>query len=375
MKFSTSCKRAVYLLSAVTLTLLTACVDDDADKQAPTLELSDTTVAFSGNSTEDATISVQSNRQWSVAYEDAETQTEWMYYRVTGEEVSPGVYNGNGTVKITVGESTEGRMGRLVFTLSNTYGELYRKYLTITQGDYTPPTVGAVGTLVEWILSESKFSSATGSSSAVSLGYSESTIEAVILANDAAGNNNRKLYVGDNNGLSKSAIVLYDANFAMANDPATNYPVGRKVTLNLENAQYYTFNNVRQLTGVTVTVSDESVDLVVPTVSVEKFNTGDYQAEYVKISNVTPDASWVGKSWTASDAQSVTLSDLSGNTLTVYMNKSSYATGFADLYIGDVTGAIYGVAETYRENPQLIPTNKDDVAELCGSEGGTTDPT
>jgi hypothetical protein len=57
------------------------------------------------------------------------------------------------------------------------------------------------------------------------------------------------------------------------------------------------------------------------------------------------------------------------------MNKSSYATGFADLYIGDVTGAIYGVAETYRENPQLIPTNKNDVAELCGSEGGTTDPT
>ena len=361
-------KTSFYTMLAIAAGAFTACVDDDVDKQAPTLELSEEAVAFTGTATEDATVTVRSNRQWTVAYEDEETQKEWMYFKVSGNEVSEGIYNGDGTVKITVGESAQPHMGRLIFTLSNSYGELYRKYLTVTQGNYVPPTVGAVGKLVEYILGNSDLSGAVGSDKAMPLQYSESTIEAVILANDAAGNNNRKLYVGDNNGLERSAIVLYGADFAMANDPVTKYPAGRKVTLNLENAKYYAFNNVRQLTDVVVTVGDEEVELVVPSLSVEKFNTGDYQAQYVKLNNMTPAQSFVGKPWTATESQSVTLNDASGKTLTVYMNKAQFATGFADMYVADKTGTIYGVAETYRENAQLIPTKKADIAAL------STDP-
>lgn len=367
-------KTSFYTMLAIAAGAFTACVDDDVDKQAPTLELSEEAVAFTGTATEDATVTVRSNRQWTVAYEDEETQKEWMYFKVSGNEVSEGIYNGDGTVKITVGESAQPHMGRLIFTLSNSYGELYRKYLTVTQGNYVPPTVGAVGKLVEYILGNSDLSGAVGSDKAMPLQYSESTIEAVILANDAAGNNNRKLYVGDNNGLERSAIVLYGADFAMANDPVTKYPAGRKVTLNLENAKYYAFNNVRQLTDVVVTVGDEEVELVVPSLSVEKFNTGDYQAQYVKLNNMTPAQSFVGKPWTATESQSVTLNDASGKTLTVYMNKAQFATGFADMYVADKTGTIYGVAETYRENAQLIPTKKADIAALSTDQGGGTDP-
>lgn len=367
-------KTSFYTMLAIAAGAFTACVDDDVDKQAPTLELSEEAVAFTGTATEDATVTVRSNRQWTVAYEDEETQKEWMYFKVSGNEVSEGIYNGDGTVKITVGESAQPHMGRLIFTLSNSYGELYRKYLTVTQGNYVPPTVGAVGKLVEYILGNSDLSGAVGSDKAMPLQYSESTIEAVILANDAAGNNNRKLYVGDNNGLERSAIVLYGADFAMANDPVTKYPAGRKVTLNLEDAKYYAFNNVRQLTDVVVTVGDEEVELVVPSLSVEKFNTGDYQAQYVKLNNMTPAQSFVGKPWTATESQSVTLNDASGKTLTVYMNKAQFATGFADMYVADKTGTIYGVAETYRENAQLIPTKKTDIAALSTDQGGGTDP-
>lgn len=367
-------KTSFYTMLAIAAGAFTACVDDDVDKQAPTLELSEEAVAFTGTATEDATVTVRSNRQLTVAYEDEETQKEWMYFKVSGNEVSEGIYNGDGTVKITVGESAQPHMGRLIFTLSNSYGELYRKYLTVTQGNYVPPTVGAVGKLVEYILGNSDLSGAVGSDKAMPLQYSESTIEAVILANDAAGNNNRKLYVGDNNGLERSAIVLYGADFAMANDPVTKYPAGRKVTLNLENAKYYAFNNVRQLTDVVVTVGDEEVELVVPSLSVEKFNTGDYQAQYVKLNNMTPAQSFVGKPWTATESQSVTLNDASGKTLTVYMNKAQFATGFADMYVADKTGTIYGVAETYRENAQLIPTKKADIAALSTDQGGGTDP-
>lgn len=375
MKQSKHWKTLFYTMLAITATVFTACVDDDVDKQAPMLELSEEVVAFTGTATEDATVSVRSNRQWTVAYEDEETQREWMYFKVSGNEVSEGIYNGDGTVKITVGESAQPHMGRLVFTLSNSYGELYRKYLTVTQGNYVPPTVGAVGKLVEYILGDSRLSGAVGTANAMPLRYGESTIEAVILANDAAGNNNRKLYVGDNNGLERSAIVLYGEDFAMANDPVTKYPAGRKVTLNLENANYYAFNNVRQLTDVVVTVGEESVELVVPSLSVDKFNSGDYQAQYVKLSNMTPQSSWVGKSWTtANAAQSVMLNDAAGKTLTVYMNQGRYATGFADMYVADKTGTIYGVAETYRENAQLIPTKKADIEALSSNQGGGTDP-
>ena len=371
MKQSKHWKTLFYTMLAITATVFTACVDDDVDKQAPMLELSEEVVAFTGTATEDATVSVRSNRQWTVAYEDEETQREWMYFKVSGNEVSEGIYNGDGTVKITVGESAQPHMGRLVFTLSNSYGELYRKYLTVTQGNYVPPTVGAVGKLVEYILGDSRLSGAVGTANAMPLQYGEPTIEAVILANDAAGNNNRKLYVGDNNGLERSAIVLYGEEFAMANDPVTKYPAGRKVTLNLENANYYAFNNVRQLTDVVVTVGEESVELVVPSLSVDKFNSGDYQAQYVKLSNMTPQSSWVGKSWTtANAAQSVMLNDAAGKTLTVYMNQGRYATGFADMYVADKTGTVYGVAETYRENAQLIPTKKADIEALSSNQGG-----
>ena len=160
-------KTSFYTMLAIAAGAFTACVDDDVDKQAPTLELSEEAVAFTGTATEDATVTVRSNRQWTVAYEDEETQKEWMYFKVSGNEVSEGIYNGDGTVKITVGESAQPHMGRLIFTLSNSYGELYRKYLTVTQGNYVPPTVGAVGKLVEYILGNSDLSGAVGSDKAM----------------------------------------------------------------------------------------------------------------------------------------------------------------------------------------------------------------
>lgn len=86
-------KTSFYTMLAIAAGAFTACVDDDVDKQAPTLELSEEAVAFTGTATEDATVTVRSNRQWTVAYEDEETQKEWMYFKVSGNEVSEGIYN------------------------------------------------------------------------------------------------------------------------------------------------------------------------------------------------------------------------------------------------------------------------------------------
>ena len=47
-------KTSFYTMLAIAAGAFTACVDDDVDKQAPTLELSEEAVAFTGTATEDA---------------------------------------------------------------------------------------------------------------------------------------------------------------------------------------------------------------------------------------------------------------------------------------------------------------------------------
>ena len=91
---------------------------------------------------------------------------------------------------------------------------------------------GAVSELVAFIKDTH---AGVESGNTVPLGYSKASIEAVILANNEYGNNFGKLYVGDNISLPNSAIVLYDTKeFTKAN--SVNYPVGKKVTLELSGA-------------------------------------------------------------------------------------------------------------------------------------------
>ena len=101
-------KTSFYDVLAIAAGAFTACVDDDVDKQAPTLELSEEAVAFTGTATEDATVTVRSNRQWTVAYETKRPKKEVdVFQSLRQRGLRGGIYNGDGTVKITVGESAQ----------------------------------------------------------------------------------------------------------------------------------------------------------------------------------------------------------------------------------------------------------------------------
>ena len=141
MKQLSTMKSLFCTMLAVAAATFAACVDDNVDEQAPSLELSETTIAFSGTATEDATVTVKSNRQWSIAYEDDQTR-EWMYFKVTGNEVSPGVYFGDGTLTdftLEVEIKLEGRTGTstagIVFRAGNYAASPYDSY-TSMQGYY-----------------------------------------------------------------------------------------------------------------------------------------------------------------------------------------------------------------------------------------------
>lgn len=254
--------------------------------------------------------------------------------------------------------SNEGRGGTLTFQFANAYGVYMTQSVTVQQGE--APVAGPISSLVAYIKEEL---AATADKSTVYLNYSESTVEGVILANNQYGNNNGKLYVGDNITAPNSAIVLYDLG-AYSKDNSANYPVGKKVTLDLSNAQYAPYGNLRELKDVVVAVSEEeAVEVVVPTLTAAQLNTGNYQGQYVKVTDVTPQADVVGQAWVTSSKRAVKF-DAGGLEIQSYMTTASEAPGFADLLIAAQTGAIWGTAEQNYNNIQLIPTKPEDVLEL-----------
>ena len=289
---------------------------------------------------------VKSNRAWTLV---AETGSEWIEFAPQqGSE-------GTTKVQLLVPASNEGRVGTLTFQLANAYGVYMTQSVAVQQGE--APVAGPISALVAYLKEE--LASVSGT---VDLNYSESTIEGVILANNEYGNNFGKLYVGDNVTAPNSAIVLYDTGFTK--DNSANYPVGKKVTLDLSNAKYAPYGNLRELKDVVVTVSEEeAVEVVVPTLTAAQFNTGNYQGQYVKVTGVTPQAEFVGEAWVTSSKRALKF-DADGVEIQSYMATVSDAPDFDGLLIADLTGAVWGTAEQNYNNIQIIPTKPDDVLEL-----------
>ncbi len=334
------CAVAVFALA------FTSCVDDNEDNGMPYLEVTPDALTFSnagdasGGGNE---IVVKSNRAWKLSIDESDN---WVVASPTEGE------SGVTTVELLLPSTNAGRSATLVFSLENTYGAYMTKEVEIVQGE-----IGAVTKLVEYI----KETWPTNPSAATALNYGESTIEAVILANNAGGNNRSKLYVGDNITSAGSAIVLYGNDYNT--DPDTNYPVGKKVTLDLSNAQYEVFSDMRQLKDVGVTVSaDPAVELNIPSISAATLNTGNYVGQYVCVTDMTPAAATVGKDWAGKSAASLAFTGAGNTAVVVRMRGASDAKAFEGLTVIDHTGPMYGVAEQYYENVQLLPTRPEDIA-------------
>lgn len=333
-------------------TAFTACVDDNEDNGMPFLDVTPDVLSFSasGEAVDGVSVfTVKSNRPWELMID---VGGEWV-------TASPTKGNSNATVEILVPASNEGRITTLNFQLRNTYGAYMTKTVTVQQGD--APKAGPISELNEYIRTAL---GSTASGTTVDLNYSQATVEGVILANNEGGNNFGKLYIGDNISLPNSAVILYDTKmFTKAN--SVNYPVGKKVTLNLSSAQYAPYGNLRELKNVAVTVSEEdAVDVVVPSLTAAQLNAGNYQGQYVKVLDLTPQQTYVGEAWATGSKRKVVLDAAGEATVQSYMsdNTETNASDFGSLIIVGNTGPMFGTAEQNFDNIQLIPTKPSDVA-------------
>lgn len=339
------------ILCAVAATAAVAfwsCNDDDDDNGLPSLEVSPANLSFdaAGKADGPSSIEVKSNRPWRLEMAESDN---WVVVSQTSG-------SGDAVVSVTVPESNTARTATLRFSLYNSYGNYLTREVKISQG--AAVAMGEIAALVSYI----KTTWPSMESGTEPLGYSKTTVEAVILANNEGGNNFGKLYVGDNTTLPDSGIILYSTT-DFTQSGSLNYPVGRRVTLDLSAAQYAPYGNLRELKGVVVTLTDDpAVDVVVPTLTAAMLNSGNYQGQYVRVTGLTPQSEYVGQMWAESSKRVVRFNADGGATVQSYMATASDAPAFAELVITANTGDLLGTAEQNYNNIQLIPTSITDVA-------------
>lgn len=302
----------------------------------------------------DMDVAVTADSYWTV-----ESDQSWVV-------ALPSSGTGNASVKIAIAENETNAMRRATVTFTvyqkSTGWKWDKAELAVTQSSTDAPYVqGEVEKLVEFIRTNHGGLSATANESAT-LGYTEDSVEAVVLANYGDGNIDQLLAVGDNTGYPNSAILLYGFN----SSSISNYPVGSVVKVaGLKNASYNFRYGLRQLQSVTVTRTGDVRELVVPELTVAELLTNEYQGQYVAVKDVHAAADWNGKPWVAADRQTVVLENAEGTTLSVSMGKSQYAPLFANYTINsDKTGIIKALSGYFRSAVQIMPVYVSDVLEL-----------
>lgn len=302
----------------------------------------------------DMDVAVTADSYWTV-----ESDQSWVV-------ALPSSGTGNASVKIAIAENETNAMRRATVTFTvyqkSTGWKWDKAELAVTQSSSDAPYVqGDVEKLIEFIRNNHGGLSATANESAT-LGYTEDSVEAVVLANYGDGNIDQLLAVGDNTGYPNSAILLYGFN----SSSISNYPVGSVVKVaGLKNASYNFRYGLRQLQSVTVTRTGDVRELVVPELTVAELLTNEYQGQYVAVKDVHAAADWNGKPWVAADRQTVVLENAEGTTLSVSMGKSQYAPLFANYTINsDKTGTIKALSGYYRSTVQIMPVYVSDVLEL-----------
>lgn len=302
----------------------------------------------------DMDVAVTADSYWTV-----ESDQSWVV-------ALPSSGTGNASVKIAIAENETNAMRRATVTFTvyqkSTGWKWDKAELAVTQSSSDAPYVqGEVEKLVEFIRTNHGGLSATANESAT-LGYTEDSVEAVVLANYGDGNIDQLLAVGDNTGYPNSAILLYGFN----SSSISNYPVGSVVKVaGLKNASYNFRYGLRQLQSVTVTSTGDVRELVVPELTVAELLTNEYQGQYVAVKDVHAAADWNGKPWVAADRQTVVLENAEGTTLSVSMGKSQYAPLFANYTINsDKTGTIKALSGYFRSAVQIMPVYVSDVLEL-----------
>lgn len=289
----------------------------------------------------EVTFEVTSNSAWEVEA-DAEIT------------IAPTSGNGNGSVTITVPEATAARNIFVTITASRTgsiggvpYPTTDKVDVVLFQNENGEAKFVTNVKAVRAALKEGSIPSASKAddAAAVSAEVAAMTLTAVVVG-EPNGNlsSNSLLAVQDNGTELESGLTLFCDN-------AKGLVKGQVVKVSLADAKVGAYGGVIQLYTAAVTAVGEPIE-VTPIVVTLK-NILDYESQYVKVENLHPAPSAVGKSF-ADAASSKNISFFDANYDEVVVRVNNYAP-FKDDIIPAKEGSVCGISSAYNGTIQLLP--------------------
>ncbi len=269
------------------------------------------------------------------------------------------------------------RVDELVFTLEPNTGDSAARTatITITAGELTQTAVIAqaaspdyfnpattVKELIAWAEAQNA-DLATTDGTVVELAKCAKTLEAVIAMNNKGGNYYQMIALSDNTGEAGTGIAVY--NKAVNDTADTKYPVGKKISVSLENLQVKNYGGMYEIvvgTGdFTATVSEEAaVEVKVPEITVAQLNDKSYMNMYVKVKDVktTAAGTWV----VGGQTTETTLVDAA--TAEEFVVRATNYAQFAGESFDAKSGSISGVVGSYKGTTNIQPQFSADVADF-----------
>lgn len=182
-------------------------------------------------------------------------------------------------------------------------------------------------------------------------------LEGIVAAGNQSANYNGKYSLVDGTGEEATGIVLYGMYDVELNP-------GDRVRINLANAAYDSFNNLREIKfnegtdiNAQVEVLESGVAFDVPELTVAELLSGDWQGQYVTVRNVRSALDTL-TAWTESGSTNRNFTD---GTDEFFVRTQANADWAAENINPDVTADLSGVVEVHNDDIQMYAATYDDI--------------
>ena len=188
-------------------------------------------------------------------------------------------------------------------------------------------------------------------------------MEAIVVADNEAGNYYQKYAVVDGTGEQSTGVVLYQID--------NKLKIGDKIRISLHNAIYSPYSGLREITfngDADIDVIEQGVKFTVPELTAAEFNAGDWQGMYVTVTGLASSHA-EGTLWCDEDKEEpgeyvTTNRTFKSGDAEVLVRNTAHAE-WAKLPIkAGVTGKISGAVEQYKDDLQIYPVKASDIADF-----------
>ena len=290
-------------------------------------------------------LTVTSNAAWAVVCDQEDVTIE------------PKTGANNGTVKVTLPKVDAARNFSITFEASKTammsgmpYPSTADAAVAVYQNEGGDTSVATNVKEVRALLSALEV---TETKTGITDELKAMTLTGIVVA-EPNGNmsNDYTINVQDDSTEANAGLTVYSV------DNAKQLKKGDVVKFSLATAQYQYFNGLLQL------VAGASAEVVaggmeVAPIEVAVADLKNYEAQYVKVSGLTPAKSATGKAWNSTTGGvNVNFTTANGETLIVRVNK---AASFKNDIVPAKSGSICGVISIYNSDVQLMPQYASDI--------------